>query len=222
MTTSNKIIRLTPLSGIAFVALMISVISFEGEELDAKAAPAAVLAHWSDRADSRLLVASLSAAALLFLLVFAASLRGALRSREPAEASASVVSFAGAVVAAGGLSVSAWATLAASRAADAGSADVVVTLDHLVQSAWLPITAGFAVMLLAAGIGGLQSGTLPRVLGWAAVILGIAFLTPAGIVAFLLTPLWIMAVSVVLYRSQAGQRVPEASASYATLGRTPG
>ena len=119
MTTSNKIIRLTPLSGIAFVALMISVISFEGEELDAKAAPAAVLAHWSDRADSRLLVASLSAAALMFLLVFAASLRGALRSREPAEASASVVSFAGAVVAAGGLSVSAWATLAASRAADA-------------------------------------------------------------------------------------------------------
>ena len=77
-------------------------------------------------------------------------------------------------------------------------------------------------MLLAAGIGGLQSGTLPRVLGWAAVNLGIAFLTPAGIVAFLLTPLWIMAVSVVLYRSQAGQRVPEASASYATLGRTPG
>ena len=162
MTTSNKIIRLTPLSGIAFVALMISVISFEGEELDASAAPAAVLAHWSDRADCRLLVASLSAAALLFLLVFAASLRGALRSREPAEASASVVSFAGAVVAAGGLSVSAWATLAASRAADTASADAVVTLDHLVQSAWLPITAGFAVMLLAAGIGGLRSGTLPE------------------------------------------------------------
>ena len=150
----------------------------------------------------------MSAAALLFLLVFAASLRGALRSREPAEASASVVSFAGAVVAAGGLSASAWATLSASRAADAASADaVVVAADHLVQSAWLPITAGFAVMLLAAGVGGLQSGTFPRMLSWAAVVLGIAFLTPAGIVAFLLTPLWIMAVSVVLFRAQARQQL---------------
>lgn len=208
MTTSSRIARLTPLSGIAFVALMVGVISFEGEELDSSAPPADVLAHWSDRADTRLLVASLSAAALLFLLVFAASLRGALRSREPAEASASVVSFAGAVVAAGGLGLSACLTLAASRAGDAGSADAVVPLDHLVQSAWLPITAGLAVMLLAAGIGGLRSGALPKVLCWAAMILGIAFLTPAGIVAFLLSPLWLLAVSVVLYRAQSRQRVP--------------
>ena len=206
MTTTNRIVRLTPLSGFVFVALMISVISFEGEELGADAAPATVLAHWADRADLRLLVASLSAAALLFLLVFAACVRGALRSREPAEASASIVSFAGAVVAAGGLSVSAWATLAASRAADAGSTDAVVTLDHLVQSAWLPITAGFAVMLLAAGIGGVRTGAFPRFLCWTAVILGIAFLTPAGIAAFLLTPLWILAVSVVLFRAQSPQR----------------
>lgn len=208
MTTSSRIARLTPLSGIAFVALMVGVISFEGEELDSSAPPADVLAHWSDRADTRLLVASLSAAALLFLLVFAASLRGALRSREPAEASASVVSFAGAVVAAGGLGLSACLTLAASRAGDAGSADAVVPLDHLVQSAWLPITAGLAVMLLAAGIGGLRSGALPKVLCWAAMILGIAFLTPAGIVAFLLSPLWLLTVSVVLYRAQSRQRVP--------------
>ena len=207
MTTSSTVARLTPLSGIAFVALMIAVISFEGEELSSSASASAVLAHWSDRADTRLLVASLSAAALLFLLVFAASLRGALRSREPAEASASVVSFAGAVVAAAGLAVSACVTLAASRAADAGSADAVVPLDHLVQSAWLPITAGFAVMALAAGVGGARTGTLPRFLCWAAVILGLAFLTPAGIVAFMLMPLWVIAVSVVLFRAQSRQPV---------------
>jgi hypothetical protein len=206
--TTSRFIRLTPLSGIAFVALMVAVISFEGEELDSNAAPADVLAYWSDRADTRLLVASLSAAALLFLLVFAASLRGALRSREPAEASASVVSFAGAVVAASGLALSACLTLAASRAGDAEAGDAVVTLDHLVQSAWLPITAGFAVMLLAAGIGGLRSGTLPKVACWTAMVLGVAFLTPAGMVAFLLTPLWILAVSVVLFRAQSRQRVP--------------
>jgi hypothetical protein len=208
MTTSSRFIRLTPLSGIAFVALMVAVIAFEGEELDSNAAPADVLAHWSERADTRLLVASLSAAALLFLLVFAASLRGALRSREPAEASASVVSFAGAVVAASGLALSACLTLAASRAGDAEAGEAVVTLDHLVQSSWLPITAGFAVMLLSAGIGGVRSGTLPKVACWIAMVLGVAFLTPAGIVAFLLTPLWILAVSVVLFRAQSRQRVP--------------
>ena len=208
MSTSSTLARLTPLSGIAFVALVVGVISFEGEELSSDAPAAEVLAHWAERADSRLLVSSLSAAALLFLLVFAASLRGALRAREPAEASASVVSFAGAVVAASGLAVSACVTLAASRAADVGSADAVVPLDHLVQSAWLPITAGFAVMMLAAGVGGIRTGALPVVLCWAAVLLGVAFLTPAGIVAFLVTPLWIIAVSVALSRAQSRQRVP--------------
>ena len=53
------------------------------------------------------------------------------------------------------------------------------------------------------------------------MILGTAFLTPAGIVAFLLTPLWILAVSVVLYRAQARQRVPVTPESYVALGRTP-
>lgn len=37
-------------------------------------------------------------------------------------------------------------------------------------------------------------------------VLGIAFLTPAGIVAFLITPLWIIAVSLYLYIYRAQLR----------------
>lgn len=199
---TSKVARLAPLSGIGFVALIIGVTWLEGEELDESAAPQEVLAYWADRADTRLLVAFLAVAAMLFLLVFAASLRGALRAREPSEASSSAVTFAGAIVTAGGLVASAMTTLAASRAGGNGSADAVVPLNELVQSGWLPITAGLAVMLLASGIGGLQTGALPKVLCWAALILGIAFLTPAGIVAFLATPLWIIAASLFLYRAQ--------------------
>jgi hypothetical protein len=200
---SNQIARLAPLSGIVFVAVMIGVISFEGEEVDASASADEILAYWAERADTRLLVASLASVALLFLLTFAASLRGALRAREPSEASASAVSFAGAIVAASGLALSATATLAASRAGGDGSADAVVALNGLVDVGWLPITAGFAVMLLASGVGGLRSGALPKVMCWAALVLGVAFLTPAGIVAFLITPLWIIAASVLLFRAQS-------------------
>jgi len=205
-TKGNRLARLTPLSGILFVAFMVAVISFEGEELSDTASAATVLDYWADRADTRLLVASLSAAALLFLVVFAACLRGVLRGHESTEASASAVAFGGGVVAASGLSLSATLTLAASRAGDAGSAESAVTLNHLVQAAWLPITAGFAVMLLATGVGALRSGALPAVVSWIAVVLGVAFLTPAGIFAFMITPVWIIAVSVIAYRRQSPSR----------------
>jgi hypothetical protein len=205
---TSKIVRLAPLSGIAFVATMIAVISFEGEELSESASPQQVLAYWADRADTRLLVTTLAAFALLFLVLFAASLRGALRSREHHEASASAVAFGGGVVAAAGLAVSAMVTLAAARAGGQGVAETVVPLDHLTQSSWVPVTAGLAVMMLAAGVGGLLSGAFPKVVCWAGMVLGLALLTPGGIVAFMLSPVWIIAVSVLMYRRQVHTGAP--------------
>lgn len=201
MTT--KITRLAPLSGIGFVAAMVGVISMEGDEVPSGATPQEVLAHWADRSDGRLVLTSLAAVALTFLILFTATLRGAMRSREPAEASASAVVFGGGVIAASGLALSAMVTLAAARAGGNGDADAVVPLDHLAQSTWVPVTAGLAVMMLAAGVGGIHSGALPRAAAWTALVLGLVLLTPAGVVGFLLSPVWIIAVSIVLYRRAA-------------------
>jgi hypothetical protein len=195
--------RLTPLSGIAFVATMVAVVAFEGDEVADGATPEVVLAHWADKADLRLLMGFLSVLALTWLLLFASSLRGALRAREPSEATASIVCFGGATVAAAGLAISGMVTVAAGRAGGEGDAAAVMPLHHLSQSTWLPVTAGLGVMLMAAAVGGLRSGALPKLLCWAGLVLGIAFLTPAGILAFLVTPLWLIATSVVLYRQQS-------------------
>ncbi len=197
---THTIARLVPLAGVAFVLTMAGVIAMEGDELPESAPPQDVLAHWADRSDTRLVLTTLAAFAVLFLVVFAAVLRGALRSREPAEASASAIAFGGGLVAAGGLTLSAMVTLSAARAGAQGSVEAVVPLDHLAQSTWVPVTAGLAVMMLAAGLGGLNSGAFPRALCWPALLLGLLLLTPAGIIGFLLSPLWIIAVSIVLFR----------------------
>ena len=195
-----NIARLVPLSGIAFVLTMVGIIAMEGDELPEGATAQEVLAHWADRADSRLMLTTLAAFAAMFLIVFTATLRGALRAREHAEASASAVAFGGGVVAACGLVVSAMVSLAAARAGGDGSAEAVVPLDHLAQSTWVAVTAGLAIMMLAAGVGGINSGALSKVVAWPAIVLGLLMLTPAGFFGFLVSPVWIIAVSVILFR----------------------
>jgi hypothetical protein len=194
--------RVAPLAGIAFVILAVASVALEGEEPGDGAAAREVLAHWSERADTALLGGFLAIAGVVCVLTFAASLRGALRSGEPSEASSSAVAFAGAIVAAAGLLVSAMLALATSNAAEEGLGSAVSALNELASESWLPITGGFAAMLLATGVGGLRSATLPRSLCWAGIAIGVGFVTPAGIVAFLALPLWIVAASIVLYRAQ--------------------
>jgi hypothetical protein len=65
---------------------------------------------------------------------------------------------------------------------------------------WVPWVVGFGVMLLAAGIGGLRTLALPKLLSWSAVVLGTLFLTPAGFFAAFALPVWTTATGVVLYR----------------------
>ncbi len=112
-----------------------------------------------------------------------------------------------------GIAVSGMVSLAAARAGGDGDAASVVPLDHLAQSTWVPVTAGLGVMLLAAGAGALTSGALPKALAWPAVVLGLLLLTPAGIAGFMLSPLWIIAASVVMIRRSARTTAAGAPAS---------
>ncbi|HYJ70676.1 MAG TPA: hypothetical protein VEX15_23730 [Nocardioidaceae bacterium] len=202
--STPRLARWAPITGIGFVALAIAVISLEGEEPADNANPADIVSSWLDRADTALLSVFLATGAAVCLLAFGATLRSALRSRESGEASSSTVAFAGTIIAAVGLLFSATVSFAASESAEQGHTDPTVALDALASEGWIPITGGFAAMFLATGIGAIRSGGLPSLLGWSALVLGAAFVTPAGLVAFFLTPLWIIATSVVLVR--AGDR----------------
>jgi hypothetical protein len=207
---SLAVARLAPLTGIAFVAFAAAVVLLEGGEPAGGATRAEIADYWLERSDTALLSVFLAAAAAVCLLGFAASLRVTLRAAEPGEASASAVAFAGATVAAAGLLFSAATALAASDAAEQRLVEGTATLNVLAESGWVPITGGLAAMLLAAGLGGIRSGALPRGLAWSAAVLGLAFVTPAGVAAFLLTPVWVVATSIVLYRAARG-RSPSAA-----------
>ena len=62
----------------------------------------------------------------------------------------------------------------------------------------MPMAVGGMVFLLAAGLSIVRHGALPTWLGWAAIVIAVASITPAGFIAFLLAALWIAGVSVML------------------------
>jgi hypothetical protein len=140
---------------------------------------------------------------MTFLLVlFGAALRSCLRSGEAEEATYSAVAFGGAIVAAVSSGATGLLIASAAHAADQGNDQAVVTINQIVSYDWVPWTAGFAAMVLATGLGGLRTLTLPRWLSWASVVLGVALISPVGIIGFLILPVWLIATGVTLMLRQ--------------------
>ncbi len=124
------------------------------------------------------------------------------------------------------LLVGAGASLVMRMASGAANEAAAIRVDHGLDvseaGALADLATGFFVMswislsvfFLAAGVGIMRSGSFPRWLGWAAVLIGIAHL-PAPVVpltsvwgiALLAFYMWVVAVSVVMLRSA----VPAAS-----------
>jgi hypothetical protein len=198
----GKFERFLPLAGVLTGLLAIAAIGLTGSEPDGDASKAKILAYYNDHHSAIVIGALvLSQFAALFLLFFVAGLRSAIRSGEPGESSYSTVVTVGGTVAALGISLSGMLGAAAAKAADAGAdVTVVQTLHFLASEDWLPIMLGFAVMLIAAGLGGLRTLALPRALSWVTLVLGVLAATPVGVLAYFLIPFWFIAAGIVLAR----------------------
>jgi hypothetical protein len=200
------------ISGILFVVLAAAAFAITTNQVDENASVAKAYSYWSDHKTAEIVSALLVHVAAVAFVLFGAGLRSALRGGEGEESTYSVIAFGGAVFAAVGFVIAAWVSLAAATAADQGARDAVYTLNQLNAVTWIVFTPGLSVMMLGAGIGGLRTVALPKVASWVAIVLGVAFLTPVGIVGFLVLPFWVFAVSVMLYR---GQREPAGRAAAA-------
>jgi hypothetical protein len=209
---TNTYQRALAISGLVFAGLIVAAFAITANQVDESASTAKAFAYYNDHQNAEIVSALLVHVAAVALVFFGAGLRSALRGGEGEESTYSVIAFGGAVFAAVGFVIAAWVSLAAATAADQGSREAVYTLNQLNSVNWIPFTAGLSVMMLGAGIGGLRTVALPKVLSWAAIVLGIAFLTPVGAAGFLVLPFWVVGVSVVLYRGQrvARGRVAEA------------
>ncbi|MEA2330442.1 MAG: hypothetical protein QOH58_580 [Thermoleophilaceae bacterium] len=199
---SPALLRFAPLAGIVFVALIVLAIVIGGETPDNDDSRRAIVDFWRDNEDAQIWSSLIGAWATVFFVWFAASVWSALRRVEPGPARLSSLSFAGAIIAAVGLLSALSLTFAVADTIDDVPASVTQTLTILSNEFFFPIAAGYAIFFLAVGVLAVRTRVLPVWLGWITIVLGILCLTPVGFFALLLGLIWILAVSVMLYRRE--------------------
>jgi hypothetical protein len=202
--------RLLPLSGAAFVvATVVAIVGLGGDTPDGSSDAAKVASYYQAHENRETVAAFVLAAAVPLLVFFGISLAlavwrgdGGRRPFWPA------VLAAGSVLAGASFMLAAFIHFALADAADTVSAGTLQGLNVLDSDNWLAFNACLGVMMLGAA-GSLipRTGTY-RVLGWLALLFGIALFIPfADFFALLLTGIWIIVVSVMLYRD--GEPLPE-------------
>ena len=140
----------------------------------------------------------LTLSAVIFLF-FLGSLGQALEQGDRGMASMlPAVARAGGAVAAVGMLVLAGISFTLGDAAGSLDPGSVQTLNALNDDLFFPLVGGTATLLFATGLAMIGRRTLPRWLGLAALVVGLAVLTPLGPVAFMGFMAWVLVASVVL------------------------
>lgn len=197
--------RLLPLSGIVFVGLVVLIVLIGGSTPDSTASGEEVMSYYDDNEARNIVSSFVLAAAVPFLVVFAVTLATALW---PADAGRrpiwELVLIGGSLVTGAVMLVVAATHFALADSADEGfSAATLQGLNALDSDSWVASNAGFGVMMLGAAGSFLSRVGAYRRLGWAALVLGIALFVPfADFFALLLTGLWIVIVSLMLFRGR--------------------
>lgn len=188
-----------PLTGVGAVVLLIIGFVVSGEPPDLSDSSAREIADfYKDNKDALFVGAALQAVSLTFLLFFAAHLSRMIRALEGDGGLLSRVAFAGAVIFAAGGAFDATLTFTMAETADDISPASLQTLSALFSNDFVPLALGIQVFLLSVGLAAIRLGTLPKWLGWVAVLVAVLAITPIGFVSFMALGLWILVVSVLL------------------------
>jgi len=189
---------LAPLTGVAFVVILILGFIVGGEPPDVKEPAQEIVDHYVDNKDSVQIGVLMELIAAALLLFFAGYLRKILRAAPGEGGMLPAVALAGATVMAVGAALDGTISFVLAESADDIEPAAVQALQALWDNDWPPIALGAAVLLLASGLSIALYGALPRWLGWVAILLGVIGLTPIGFVSFLAGGIWILIVSVLL------------------------
>jgi hypothetical protein len=190
---------IAPLTGVAFVVIAIVAFAVGGEPPNAKDnSPQEIVKHYVDNKDAIMVTSILAGIAGALLIFFAAYLRKVLSAAAGAGSMLPGVVLVGASIMAVGFAIDTTIAFALADAADDIDPIGVQTLQALWDNDFIPVAMGIVVFLFSAGLAIVQTGALPKWLGWIAIVLAIIGLTPIGFAAFLGGALWILIVSVVL------------------------
>lgn len=202
---------LVSLTGVLFVVLTLASFIVGGEPPDADDPIGEVVEFWVDNDAQNMIGSVLEGLAAVSLLFFAASLRRSLRRAEDGGGILSVAALAGGIVAAAGIGVDASIRFAAADLADEIDPVVTQTLNALWSSFFFPMVIGLATLVLATSLSALRSRIIPVWLAWIGFLIVVVFFTPAGFVAFIASGLWILIVSILLWRRESASVDPTAA-----------
>jgi hypothetical protein len=192
--------KLAPLSGVLGVALIIGSFALGGDSPDQNGSAAEVVSYFTKHHDKLLFAAALLALGAFFLLVFTTTMAGALRRASGETGGTSALSFAGGVILVVGITLFAGITFSLADAIKHLEPAAAQSLNTLGADLFFPLAVGNGAFLLGSGIGVIKTKILPVWLGWVAVVLGVAALTPAGFFAFMALGVWTLIASVMLSR----------------------
>ena len=204
----SRLDRLSPLSGTAFLVLVIAGNALQGSTPALHGDADAVADFYGDKATSIAVGMSLSLVSLFFLAWFLGSLRQTLLAGEERDGPLTAVATAGGVAAlalmAGGFALNAAGAL---RAQESGSipAGVAVTFyDGGLALSGLAAPLAMAILLAATSAVVLRSRALPRWFGLSSAALAVlGLITPLSFILFFVFPLWTTAAGILLYRQSS-------------------
>jgi hypothetical protein len=199
---------LVPLTGIAFIVLLILGFIITGDTPEAKDSLQDIVDFYKDDKDSIEAGAFVTAFAAILLVFFANYLRNLFR-----ESVTSATILVGAAIVAVSAGIDATILVATAEAADDIEPTSVQTLQALWDNDWVPFAIGLVVFDVSIGLSILRTAVLPRWLGWVVLVIALIGVSPIGFVAFPLTGILVIVLSVWLaLRERRASAPPPAAA----------
>jgi hypothetical protein len=205
----GRLERLAPLSGVLFFLLVAAaIIIFPDETPSVDDSRAKVVKFWLEHDSDAVASAIVFALSAIPLVWFAGTLRAASRTAEEAEGRLSATAFAGAIILAAAIAIGATMQFVLGDAADDLPPVAIQTLSAASSDFFFPFLIGIFLWLAATALVILRHRLLHAAFGWLALLIAIVAITPIGFVGFIASPLWVLAVSIALYRKQGAAPPP--------------
>lgn len=189
---------LVPLTGVLFLVLLGISFAVGGEPPGADDGAQKVVDHYIDNKDSIMAGAFISGLAAVALVFFVGYLRKVLSAADGGNSMLPTTALVGAGIVAVGAAIDGTISIALAEAAEDLDPLGAQALQALWDNDFLPLAVGTIIFLFSVGISVVQSGVLPKWLGWAAIVLAVIGCTPLGFVGAIGAALWILVASVML------------------------
>jgi hypothetical protein len=206
--------RLAPLTGVVFAGLLV-VTFLSPISAGIHKTGLEVIAHEKLHHSASMVGDFCGALGVAFFLFFVGSLRSFLRRHEGGEGP-SAVAFGGAVLLGTGGAIFSSLDWALGDTRNTISPAAAQAINILSNDLFWPFQIGIAVFGIAIGIAIINTGALPKWLGWVAFVLGVVGFTPVGFFGFLVFLIWSVIVAIMVFL-RSGETAASAAGGSASL-----